>query len=402
MFSQYTVLPKGLSYSSVFSVKPEPVMTLWYTLHTVSDHRRGQGKRHDLPTLLTLAILALCSGHTSYLSMQEWCVNYQRDIHEQVPFLSGHMPNSATFHRVFAKLDTKVFEDVIGKWLQAITPLEKGEGIGLDGKSLHGTNLHLISTFAHFARAVLFEEGTDTKGKELVVGPEVLTHITIKDHVVTGDALFAQRSLCEQIERAQGGYLFRVKGNQDTLERGIRLFFTDPPFQAKISTQVSIDRWKGVKEIREVRVSDEQELLSYLSWPGLTHVWEMRKTMTKKNDEGIKETTTTVSVGITRIPDEILKKEKTVEQVSNLIRGHWGIENRLHRTRDVIFNEDKSTIRKGHAPQTMAILRNIVTSIFHRGTVRNFKTAMRRFAANPEELFQFLGLTAVQEAYVYA
>jgi hypothetical protein len=59
----------------------------------------------------------------------------------------------------------------------------------------------------------------------------------------------------------------------------------------------------------------------------------------------------------------------------------------LHKQRDVVFGEDKSMIRKGHAPQTMAILRNIVTSIFHRGTVRNFKTAMRRFAAKPEELF---------------
>lgn len=160
MFSQYTVLPKGLSYSSVFSVKPEPVTTLWYTLHTVIDHRRGQGRRHDLPTLLTLAILALCSGHTSYLSMQEWCKNYQDRLKQQVPFLAGHMPNSATFYRVFAKLDTKAFEETVGAWLQAITPLKNGEGIGLDGKSLHGANLHLVSAFAHMARAVLFEMGT--------------------------------------------------------------------------------------------------------------------------------------------------------------------------------------------------------------------------------------------------
>jgi predicted transposase YbfD/YdcC len=397
MFSQYIVLPKGLSYSSVFSVKPEPVMTLWYTLHTVSDQRRGQGKRHDLPTLLTLAILALCSGHTSYLAMQEWCENYQKRIKEQVPFLAGHMPDSSTFHRVFANLDTKAFEEIVGNWLQAITPLEKGEGIGLDGKSLHGTNLHLVSAFAHLARAVLFEQGTDTKGKELIVGPEVLTHITIKDRVVTGDALFAQRTLCEKIKLAQGGYVFRVKGNQDTLEKNIRLFFTDPPFQANIQKHTTIDRWKGVKEIREVRVSIDPQLITYLLWPGVTHVWEMRKTIIKN-----REATTTVSVGIARIPALIQIDGEIAEQIAGYIRGHWGIENRLHRQRDVVFNEDKSTIRKGHAPQTMAILRNIVTSLFHRGTVRNFKTAMRKFAADPEELFNFLGLPEVQKAYVYA
>lgn len=397
MFSQYTVLPKGLSYSSVFSVKPEPVTTLWYTLHTVVDHRRGQGRRHDLPTLLTLAILALCSGHTSYLSMQEWCENYQKRIKEQVPFLAGHMPDSSTFHRVFAKLDTKAFEKTIGNWLQAITPLAIGEGIGLDGKSLHGANLHLVSAFAHAARAVLFEQGTDVKGKELVVGPEVLTHITIKDHVVTGDALFAQRTLCEQIEKAKGGYAFRVKGNQDTLEKNIRLFFTDLPFHANIQKHTTVDRWKGQKEMREISVSSDPSLISYLSWPGLTHVWEMKKTVIKGGEK-----TVTTSVGIAMIPTLIREDGKIAEQIAGYIRGHWGIENRLHRTRDVIFNEDKSTIRKGHAPQTMAILKNIVTSIFHRGTVRNFKSAMRKFAADPEELFDFLGLTKTQKAYVYA
>lgn len=175
------------------------------------------------------------------------------------------------------------------------------------------------------------------------------------------------------------------------------MFFTDPPFQTNIQKHITIDRWKGVKEIREVRVSSDPQLITYLSWPGVTHVWEMKKTVIKN-----REATTTVSVGIARIPDEILEKEKAAEQISGLIRGHWGIENRLHRQRDVVFNEDKSTIRTGHAPQTMAVLKNIVTSIFHRGTVRNFKSAMRKFAADPEELFSFLGLTSVQKAHVYA
>lgn len=395
MFSQYTVLPKCLSYSAVFSVKPEPVITLWYTLHTVVDHRRGQGRRHDLPTLLTLAILALCSGHTSYLSMQEWCVNYQKRIREQVPFLAGHMPNSATFHRVFARLDTEAFEAIVGNWLQAIIPLESGEGIALDGKEIHGTGLCLVSAFAHIAKSVLFEEGTDTKGKELVVGPNVLKHITITNHVLTGDALFAQRTLCEQITKEHGGYVFRVKGNQETLEQDIRLFFTDPPWKADIQTYATIDRWKGVVERREVRVS--ADVTDYLSWPGLTHVWWMRKTVTKDG-----RTTVTESIGIVGLPEEILGDKSIAGAVAGYIRGHWGIETRLHRQRDVVFNEDHSMIKTGHAPQTMAILRNIVTSLFHRGTVRNFKSAMRKFAADPTELFQFLGLTHVATVQVYA
>lgn len=128
----------------------------------------------------------------------------------------------------------------------------------------------------------------------------------------------------------------------------------------------------------------------------------MRKTVTRKGKDGKKETKTDVSVGITRIPEDLLGDTTIEEKVTDTIRGHWSIEIRAHRTRDNIFNEDHATIRKGHAPQVMASLRNLVTNIFHRGTVRSFPTAQRRFAAKPEELFQFLGLTETQKAYIYA
>jgi len=397
MLIKYTVLPEKSAYSKVFSVKPEPITTLWFMLHEIPDPRRAQGRRHDLPTLLTLAILAICCGQESYLAMSEWSVNYQEMMETYIPFLAGHTPDSSTFHRVFARLDRKSFEAVVGKWLQAVIPTVKGEGIALDGKSLHGTPYHLVAAFSHIARAVLFEMGVETKGKELVVGPDVLRHLTITDRVVTADALFAQRELCKQIVTGGGGYVIRVKGNQETLEQDIRLFFADIPFGKKVDTAMTKDLWKGQKETRLVSVSSDPQLLSYLNWPGLTHVWQMTKTVTRQG-----KTTKEVSVGIACIPEEIKEEDSLAEQTAGYIRGHWSIENRLHRQRDTVFHEDKACIRTGSAPQIMAAAKNIVLSIFHRATVRNFKTAQRRFAAHPEELFAFLGLTQVQNAYVYS
>lgn len=403
MCIKYIVLPEKSAYSKVFSVKPEPITTLWFILHTITDPRRAQGKRHPLPIILCLAILALCCGSTSYEAMSEWSENYQDMLQAFVPFLAGHMPNSATFHRVFAKLDQKTCEEVIGNWLQVIIPLGKGEGIALDGKSLHKTSFHLVSAFAHQAASVLFQMGTETKGKELIIGPEVLKHITITHHIVTGDALFAQRNLCKQIIKTNGGYVFRVKGNQETLEKDIRLFFENPPFGSIVEAYTTTDRWKGRYERREYFVSADKQLLSYLNWPGLTHVWMRKKTTTQKNTDGVRQTITETLVGIACIPDTIsLHHETIVSEIACLIRGHWGIENKLHRKRDVAFNEDHSTIRKANAPQIMASLKNIVTSLFHRGTVRSFPKAFRRFAAKPPELFAFLGLTDIAKTYVYA
>src|SRR3954451_22486780 len=38
-------------------------------------------------------------------------------------------------------------------------------------------------------------------------------------------------------------------------------------------------------------------------------------------------------------------------------RGHWGIEDRLHRVLDVVFGDDRSRLRTGHAPANMAVVR---------------------------------------------
>ena len=47
------------------------------------------------------------------------------------------------------------------------------------------------------------------------------------------------------------------------------------------------------------------------------------------------------------------------------MRAHWAIENTLHWTLDVVFNEDHSTVRKDHAPQNMAIVRHVVLNMLN-------------------------------------
>ena len=48
------------------------------------------------------------------------------------------------------------------------------------------------------------------------------------------------------------------------------------------------------------------------------------------------------------------------------IRGHWGIENRTHYVRDVTFDEDRSQIRSGAAPQAFAASKNLAIALLRR------------------------------------
>jgi predicted transposase YbfD/YdcC len=65
------------------------------------------------------------------------------------------------------------------------------------------------------------------------------------------------------------------------------------------------------------------------------------------------------------------------------VRGHWGVENRLHWVRDVTFDEDRHQARTGSAPQVMAALRSVAIGIHRmRGEV-NIAAAVRRAAWDP-------------------
>lgn len=387
-----------LSECPVFEFNPTPIHTLWLTLQKVSDPRRSQGKRHPLAIVLLLSILAICCGYSSYEAMSEWARDYQDRLETELSFLAKHTPAKSTFHRVFSDLDAPELEKVLGQWLQTITHLEKYEGIAIDGKAVKNTDLFLVSAFAHQAKATLFQKATQSKGKELVVAPDVLDHINLKDKIITGDALFPQTKLCMKIIKGQGGYVFTVKDNQKTLREGIQSYFDDPIWQTPYGKQIcdiettnTLDGHKGRVEERTYQVTDNPDLIEDLNWPGLTHVWKCSRKTTGKSTGKVSRQT---AYGIARLLDD---QTKSSDQLAKVLRGHWQIENNSHRKRDTVWNEDKSTIRTKSGPQVISALTNLVVSIFHRGSVKSFPSANRRFRARPEELFAFLGLYRQQE-----
>ncbi len=53
----------------------------------------------------------------------------------------------------------------------------------------------------------------------------------------------------------------------------------------------------------------------------------------------------------------------TAEAAAQAVRGHWGIENRLHWVLDVVFNEDQARLRTGHGAKNMAVVRHFALNL---------------------------------------
>lgn len=367
------------------------VSSLWYYLHQLPDRRGIQGRRHELPVILTLAILAICSGRKTYEDIALWTQDYQDELRSQLPFLACHTPDPSTFFRVFRDLDCVAFEVVVSAWVSVFAPSLPGDGIAIDGKTTAGDSVHAVAAFAHRLKSVLFQEVTDTKGKEIPVGQDVLSHIPVSNRVITADALHAQKTICREITSRGGGYVICAKGNQEDLKDVIRTFFTKPPWNAAMTRYETQEKSHGRWEERLIELSDDPGIITYARWPGLTHVFRI----TRKRTRNGREETETV-VGIARL----LPGRSTAKDAYEYLRNHWRIENNLHRQRDVVFGEDHSTIRKRHAPQTMMILRNIVTTMFYRLSDQPFVRTMQRFAARPEILFRALELPTCARLYL--
>lgn len=97
--------------------------------------------------------------------------------------------------------------------------------------------------------------------------------------------------------------------------------------------------------------------------------------------------TVETSVGITSLTHD----QASPERLLALSRGHWSIENGLHWVRDVTFDEDRSQVRTGHAPQMLASLRNVAIGLLRLAGATNIAAALRHLSRAPDKLLRLLG-----------
>ena len=106
----------------------------------------------------------------------------------------------------------------------------------------HERNVHLLSLLDQATGGVLSQQAVPTTTNEAKAAVDLLKTIVLKGRLVTGDAAFCQRELCEQIVDSGGDYLFVVKDNQPELKSAVAADFQPgfSPRHRKTATSVAI------------------------------------------------------------------------------------------------------------------------------------------------------------------
>jgi hypothetical protein len=205
--------------------------SLFDLLGQVPDPRRAEGKRHPLPAVLSLVVLAMLAGMRGLQGIVEFGRNLPPDLVAALGFTRPKTLAKSTLSEILRAIDIDVFESVVSRWLQAQANTHGWTAMAIDGKTLRGATgeqlpaVHLVAGYAHEAKVVLAQLRVDCKTNEHKAALELLGLLPLAGAVVTADAMFTHADFCRDVRKAEGDYLLAVKENQPTLLRDIEAIF---------------------------------------------------------------------------------------------------------------------------------------------------------------------------------
>lgn len=352
----------------------------WF--YIVRDPRRDRGKiKHSLENVLRLALLGAICGCETYDDIEEFVEDRLEEFKEAglVSEDCGE-PSADTFRRLIESVNPEQLNACLIKYNSDILDTLAEKQIAIDGKKLRGMapkttsaekGLYILNAWVSENEICVGQVKVEDKSNEITAIPKMIDALDITDAVVSIDAIGTQRDISSLIVARGGHYFLSLKENQKNLLEEVECAFRLNQAHGEHSEQ---DTGHGRREVRTCKILPVSVLegeAAYVPWPYLKTIVKIER-IRDANGKCTKETAYFIS-------DEEVKSARYYSMVA---RGHWGIENQLHWTLDVVFKEDSNRTRTGYGPQNLSTLRKLALSIIKgandkRSMVQRRKKCMR-------------------------
>ena len=344
----------------------------------IPDPRDVRRIPHPLAEILLLVVCGTIADCDDYDHIAAWGEAHLAFLRRHLPYRLG-VPGGRWLTILMNRINPALFSAAFTAWVRATWP-DRPEFVAIDGKTSRRSHdraagaapIHLVSAFATTARLVLGQEAVPDKASELAAIPVLLARLAEQDGLrgalVSIDAIATNGTIAKAIRDAGADYLLAVKANQPGLRAEVEACFTDA-LPGTVEIHTAHDKGHGRIEQRTTSVMREVEWLSgdrrfpgELRLPGVASIVRVAARI-QRGEKTHTETRYYVS-----------SATLTAEAAAQAVRGHWGIENRLHWVLDVTFNEDQSRLRKGFGAKNMAVMRhfalNLVRAVKDKQSVR--------------------------------
>ena len=331
----------------------------------LTDPRIDRTKLHKLLDILVIAICAVIAGADNWEDIAEFGRS-KIDWFKTFLELPNGIPSHDTFNRVFARLDAQEFRNGFMSWISAVSEVMGGQVIAIDGKVLRRSHergigqaaIDMVSAWACANRLVLGQVKVDDKSNEITAIPQLLRALEVSGCIVTIDAIGCQSEIAEMIIDKEADYVLSLKENQGHLFEDVQLLFEDleeSQYKAyAFDYDQTVNKDHGRIEMRECWTISDPEVLRHLrgfeNWKNLSTVSRIRAQRQVGEEKSCEDRYHIASI-------------TGAKRVLEAVRSHWGIENELHWTLDIAFDEDRCRVRKDNGPENFAILRHIALNL---------------------------------------
>src|SRR6516165_9311859 len=224
---------------------------------TLEDPRSHINRKHPLPSILVIAVLAVLAGAAGPTAIARW-----------------------------AELKEGLLTGL----------LDLPHGIpGKDARRSHDARhelgaLHVVTAWAGEYGLALGQQVCEEKSNEITAIPELLRKIDVRGGIVTIDAMGAQKAIAEEVIRGKADYVLALKGNQESMHRAV-VEHIDERLEGDLDGArelTTTDRGHGREEERTyLQLPVPADLPGRGEWKGLKSIGVVTSRRVKGGEEGI-------------------------------------------------------------------------------------------------------------------
>jgi len=358
------------------------------------DPRKQRNQHYPLIDIIAVVVMGIICSADDFVAVYRWARHRGEWLISMGLCLNG-VPSHDTMNRVFRLLDPKNFNECFMQWVRTIAATVEGV-IAIDGKTLCNSGdefrqtspLHIVHAFATENQLLLGQLATNAKSNEITAIPELLKMLTIKGNVITIDAMGCQKEIVKQIREREGDYVIALKGNQGTLHAEAENFFQQAmdvePSESGCDFVSSIEKNHG-------RIEERQVWSCSLDWLSAEQLesWVDLKTLIC-----VKSTRTHKGKTTHEMRYYMSSLASNAQRLAQIVRAHWGVENKLHWHLDVSFGEDLCKVRTDHAAENFSLAKKMALNLLKADTSEKLGVPNKRKLAgwSPEYLLKILGV----------
>lgn len=318
----------------------------------LSDDRQEAKIVYDLPVILDTALLSALGGQTGAKGLAlYWKTNRAALKERWGRLLPKTCPTTATTHRLLRIINPDELQKVYEEYVFPLLPVPNQRGVDkslvhVDGQAIRasrtteGRQHQMLSFYSTEAGIAFCQIRIEDKSNEKPAALKLAQRLDLVGTIVTGDAMHCDRQLLETLMRqSRADYCMALKMNQEKTANEVKALFDAHPEAIHETTR---DHGHGRNEVRTTYMLPGNMLSAEVQkkWFGIPYGCLVKQVTERtvigthgKEDETSVQTRYFLSSLSSEDPD-------VLRHLQRAVRGHWGIENKLHHVLDVDFGQD--------------------------------------------------------------